>query len=272
MNDDKPSNELKAIINEDKANEKSEEPGDTDSASGNSNTSNDDDGGGDDDIVEVPPVPIRRDDLFLPRQLPVDVFHSVEEKRRRRHERSLLQQLEEGDEAVKELRLFWRSQLGSSREEDLLRKAATGIGDPSAWKESQDILEELCKEHPTFLHAFALLSKLYCLMGRLEDSQTMALEVLKLKPWHFLAIETMVATSYALNQINTSVYWASRRMPPPSRTEKRREWVDRALKDSLDYENGLTSFEQTIPGEQTEDTDYDCNNDSFRNEDTDSWQ
>ena len=76
-------------------------------------------------------------------------------------------------------------------------------------------------------------------MGRLEDSQSMALEVLRLKPWHILAIETMVATSYALNQIESAVYWATQRMPPPNETAKRKEWIHRAIEKSLEFENRL---------------------------------
>mmetsp|Transcript_11874 Transcript_11874/g.34053 ORF Transcript_11874/g.34053 Transcript_11874/m.34053 type:complete len:337 (+) Transcript_11874:85-1095(+) len=258
--------------------ESNEETHAKDISSESYDTSDDDDDDDDDnneddeDTVQAPPAVLRGDQIFLPRRLPLEILCSVKEKEHRRQERSLLKQLQEGDDAVRELRMFWRSQSGSSRKnEELLHQAATGIGDPSCWQESQEMLEGLCAENPTFLQPFALLSKLYCLMGRLEDSQTVALEVLKLKPWHFLAIETMVATSYALNQINTSVYWASRRLPPPSQVEKRREWIDRALTDSLDFENDLVIEERDL-WEETGKNNNGDNSDSFQDEETDIWQ
>mmetsp|Transcript_18571 Transcript_18571/g.40434 ORF Transcript_18571/g.40434 Transcript_18571/m.40434 type:complete len:326 (-) Transcript_18571:1532-2509(-) len=248
--------------------ENSEEMGDTDPSNGSDNFHDDDDDDDDDDTVQTLPVAVPRDHIVIPRQLSRDLLSSIVEKKRRTIERSLLEKIQQGDDAIWELRDFWRSQSGSSREEELLNQAANGIGDPSSWENSKDILEGLCAENPTFLQPFALLSKLYCLMGRLEDSQTIALEVLKLKPWHFLAIETMVATSYALNQINTSVYWASRRMPPPSQSEKRKEWIDHAIKKSLDFEDELVSMRQI----EEEESDYDGNIEYLQNEDEDTWQ
>ena len=235
--------------------------------------SNDNDNDNDnDDIVQAPPV-VSQQPIFLPRQLPKDILISIEEKQRRERERSLLKQVQEGDEAIQELRKLWGSQSGNSREEELLYQAAKGIGDPRSWDESKEILERLTSENPTFLEPFARLSKLYCLMGRLEDSQIMALEVLKLKPWHILTIETMVATSYALSRIESSFYWASRRMPPPSQTEKRKAWVSRAIEDSLEFEIELLSLQpeeeeeqETAKGKSNGDSGY-----LFLNEE-DAWQ
>lgn len=223
-----------------------------------------------DDIVQTPPV-TQQQDISLPRQLPNDILSSIEEKERRERERSLLAQVQEGDKAIKELRKLWGSQSGNSREEELLYQASRGIGNPTLWDESREILEKLTIENPTFLEPFARLSKLYCLMGRLEDSQIMALEVLKLKPWHILAIETMVATSYALNQIETSIHWASQRMPPPSKTEKRKEWIRRAMKSSLEFEYKLLGSERDEEQETENDNDNSEDEYSFRIE-KDAWQ
>eukprot|EP00531_Pseudo-nitzschia_arenysensis_P002495 CAMPEP_0116128278 /NCGR_PEP_ID=MMETSP0329-20121206/7276_1 /TAXON_ID=697910 /ORGANISM="Pseudo-nitzschia arenysensis, Strain B593" /LENGTH=312 /DNA_ID=CAMNT_0003622409 /DNA_START=72 /DNA_END=1010 /DNA_ORIENTATION=+ len=193
-----------------------------------------------DDLVQAPQI-VPQQEISLPRQISYDVLTSFEEKERREKERILLAEIQEGDIALKELRNLWGSQSGDAREEELLYQAARGIGNPQLWDESRSILEQLTKNNPTFLEPFARLSKLYCLMGRMEDSQTMALEVLKLKPWHILAIETMVATSYALNQIESSVYWASQRMPPPNQSTKRKEWIHRAIESSLEFEKTLKS-------------------------------
>ncbi len=200
-----------------------------------------------DDVVQIPPTTPKQD-ISTPKELPNDILVSAQEKDYREKERVLLAQVQEGDNAIKELRTLWGSQSGNTWEEELMYKAARGIGDPRSWDESRQILEKLTTENPTFLEPFARLSKLYCLMGRMEDSQSMALEVLRLKPWHILAIETMVATSYALNQIESAVYWATQRMPPPSETAKRKEWIRRAIEKSLEFEIRL--LEQQKIGER----------------------
>lgn len=223
-----------------------------------------------DDIVQGPPI-VPQQDVSLPCQLSHEILSSVEEKERRERERSLLAQVQEGDKAIKELRKLWGSQSGNTQKEELMYQAARGIGNPQLWDESRGILEKLTTENPTFLEPFARLSKLYCLMGRLEDSQTMALEVLKLKPWHILAIETMVATSYALNQIESSVYWASQRMPPPSQTAKRKEWIHRAIESSLEFENKLLELQQDQVQNKIKEDDIGKDERSFQVE-KDAWQ
>lgn len=201
-----------------------------------------------DDVVQMPPMAPKQE-ISIPKELPNHILISDQEKDYRERERVLLAQVQEGDKAIKELRTLWGSQSGNTWEEELMYKAARGIGDPRSWDESRQILEKLTTENPTFLEPFARLSKLYCLMGRIEDSQSMALEVLRLKPWHILAIETMVATSYALNQIESSVYWATQRMPPPSETTKRKEWIRRAIEKSLEFEIRLLE-QQKIGGKK----------------------
>ena len=223
----------------------------------------------DEDIIEISAV-FSGTDIPLPIQSPNYILTSVVEKQRRERERSLLAQVQDGDEAIKELRILWGSQSGNDLNEELLYEASRGIGDPRLWETSREMLEKLTRENPTFLEPFARLSKLYCLMGRFEDSQTIALEVLKLKPWHILAIETMVATSYALNQIESSLHWASQRMPPPSQTEKRKEWVRRAIEHSLEFESKLF----TKPKVEDHEIQHDKNvkdEHSFCDEE-DSWQ
>lgn len=228
------------------------------------------DGNGIDNDDNVQALPVTRR-ISLPRQLPNDILNSIEEQQRRERERLLIAKIQEGDKAILELRQLWSLQSGNCREEELLNQAAKGIGDPRSWQESKEILERLTIQNPTFLEPFARLSKLYCLMGRLEDSQIMALEVLKLKPWHFIAIETMVATSYALSKIQTSLYWASRRMPPPSQTAKRREWIQRAIESSLEFEDKLLST-QGNEEQEIGDVDNDGNDEHLFRSKHDAWQ
>jgi len=111
----------------------------------------------------------------LPKQLPKHIWNSVVEQQRREEERLLLAKvLDEGDEALQELRDFWGSQCDDPEQTELMYEAARGIGDPKKWRSSKTIFEKLCRENPTFLEPFARLTKLYCLMGKIKESQATA--------------------------------------------------------------------------------------------------
>ena len=61
----------------------------------------------------------------------------------------------------------------------------------------------------------------------------MSLQVLDFKPWHFVALETMVAVSTAQRDDTMIALYKSRRLPPPSQgAKRRRQWVERALQDA----------------------------------------
>ena len=57
-------------------------------------------------------------------------------------------------------------------------------------------------------------------------------EVLKIKPFHFVVLETMVAVSIAQNKAQQAQLWGAKRLPVPSKEEERRSWVDKAVQDA----------------------------------------
>jgi hypothetical protein len=94
-------------------------------------------------------------------------------------------------------------------------------------------LEKLICSDPTYLEPYVRLSKLYCLQGRFEDSRIICEQVLLLKPWHYVALETMVAVNLVQENNEQLLKWASKRLPTPSRKELREKWVQQAIEDSI---------------------------------------
>jgi hypothetical protein len=153
------------------------------------------------------------------------------ERERRRFEIELLSRLYTGDDAISEFKALWFFERGSEMQSQLF-KADFAIGNPKNWEESENILNDLIRSDPTFLEPKVRLSKLCCLQGRFDDSLRLAQEVLELRPWHFVVLDTMVAVYTGKGNTDMAQMWASRRLPTPSQREKRKLWVDRALRDA----------------------------------------
>ena len=82
------------------------------------------------------------------------------------------------------------------------------------------------------IRPFVRLAKLYCLQGKWEESETLNWHCLQVKPWHYVALETMVACHVAQQHVRAARIWSSRRLPTPSSRERRIEWVNNALRDA----------------------------------------
>ena len=168
-----------------------------------------------------------------PKMMPQPPKFTTLEIKRRESERRLLKQLLNGDDAIAELRKLWFGERGMETEQ-LLYEADAGIGHPSNWTLAESILEELIEDDPTYIEPFVRLSKLYCLQGRFEESRIMCDSALIYRPWHYVALETMVACYLAQGQDNQQlVEWAKKRLPTPSHKELRKQWVEQAIKDSI---------------------------------------
>lgn len=183
------------------------------------------------------------------------------EIKRRETERLLIKELLNGDSAIKQLRRLWFSERGK-KIENLMYQAELGIGHPQNWTSAEEILEDLILEDPTYIEPYVRLSKLYCLQGRFMESRNICQHVLTYRPWHYVALETMVAVNLAMDDNQKLLLWASRRLPSPSHGELRKKWVEQAIEDSLRIQQEAT----TIGG--------DNNNNDERKQDFDesSWQ
>jgi hypothetical protein len=152
------------------------------------------------------------------------------ERERRKEEMHLLSKLYRHDNVFSEFQ--WFAERGPEVQA-LLTTANDNIGrGPDHWPEAQAILLDLIKRDSSFLEPQVRLSKLYCLQGRFDEAATLSQQVLESKPWHFVALETMVAISTAQGNTVLTELWKSRRLPPPSQKEAREQWVDRALQDA----------------------------------------
>lgn len=147
-------------------------------------------------------------------------------------EMMLLAKLNQGDDSISEFKDFWFSEYGPDVQE-LMTEADFGIGKgPTHWEASEATFLDLIQRYPDFLEPQVRLSKLHCLQGRFEEAANLAKPVLECKPWHFVALETLVAV-YTIqgNTVMAEVY-KSRRLPFPSQKEAREQWVSRALLDA----------------------------------------
>ena len=167
-----------------------------------------------------------------------------EEASFRRQERELLYELLKGDDAVAKLRQLWFSERGPEMQALLyVAEACIGKGSPEDWTKAELVLLELVQKDPTFLEPFVRLSKLYTLQGRFADSHQICLEF---RPWHYVVLETMVVNTMVLEHNQDLKEWASKRLPPPSHSERRSAWVKHVIADSirLEEESSLLRKEQ----------------------------
>jgi len=186
----------------------------------------------------------------------------------RQQERILIQELLQGDEAVAKLRQLWFAERGPAMEAQLY-EADSWIGKGGTrdnWTKAEEILFQLIQQDPTFFEPFVRLSKLYTLQGRFADSQQICLSLHQAKPWHYVVLETMVVNTMVLEHNRDLQTWASKRLPPPSLSKERKEWVTRAIQDSMRLEK-----EQKEALEQMKMEDEKDDNDITDNERLD-WQ
>lgn len=179
--------------------------------------------------------------IILPQTTSAGVWTTAE-LMRRQTERRLIKQLLKGDEAIAELRRLWFSERGK-QVQDKMYTAERAIGNPQNWTVAQSILEELVMDDPTYVEPFVRLSKLYCLQGRFEESQKICQAVLEIRPWHFVASETMAALSRV--QVIEKEHLI-KRLPTPSQKELRKSWVEQALEDSIQSEQDAMMTKSNI--------------------------
>ena len=149
----------------------------------------------------------------------------------RERELELLESLRDDDSAIQKFRILWFSERGEETE-GFIRNAWKLLGHPDNWPMAEETLLKLINEDPTYLHPFVLLSKLFCLQGKFQESQRICEQILKVKPYHFAVIETMIANSVAQQQdVELTNYWISKRLPPPSLKDQRWEWVHTSIMD-----------------------------------------
>ena len=171
-------------------------------------------------------------EISLPTRPPLTTI----ERERRSAEIELLAQLNDGDEAQKDIWNLWFSERGPhaakllQQADDLINQGAQG------WNEAEEILRLLIEENGVYFpEPLNRLATLYYLQGRLEEALTLNQMVLAVKPWHFGALSHIVMVYAALHNSVAARQWASFRLPPfsPDGSGRRRaRWVERAVLDA----------------------------------------
>ena len=151
----------------------------------------------------------------------------------RKAEMLLIASLTHGDQpAIANFKRHWFGERGTNLSGQMMEADFVIGKGPEHWEHAEELLLCLIQEDATFLEPRARLSKLYCLQGKFDLAKTLSLQVLESKPWHFVAVETMVAIATAQQQEVQMQLWKSRLLPVPSQVQKRNQWVDRALEDA----------------------------------------
>ena len=194
------------------------------------------------DILQVP----------LPKETP---FLTTMERRRRETERHLLADLSNGDDVIPEFKKLWFSERGPLVEE-MMHKAENDIGHPKTWSDAEDMLTQLIKDDPTYLEPYVRLSKLYCLQGRFQESETICQQVLCLRPWHFVALQTMVVINVGNSNLQGVKTWDSNRLPAPSCYDQRKAWVKKAVKEA-NYRLEVSKARQDFVSPDTSGDEFD---------------
>jgi len=172
-------------------------------------------------------------------------------KERRKVEIELLQNLAYSDEPMNELWALWFVEKGPGPASQLLstqdyfqagiiddEDSDTGsISKNKEFEESEYKLKEIINEYGTTVDGWAepinRLATLYYLQGKYKESVAMCELVLDIKPWHFGCLSGIVLCYAQLgDRVNARMY-ASRRLPPLEATERREEWVDRAVSEAI---------------------------------------
>lgn len=165
------------------------------------------------------------------------------ERERRAAEMELLAELYNGDDALPGFKELWFSERGVQEQEKLIL-GDNNIGKgPGFWTESEQLLTKLCHDDPSFLEPYVRLAKLYCLQARFDEAEVLSKYILLIKPYHFVALETMVATYAAKGHVKSARFWSAKRLPNPSSPDRRNEWVERALQDAQSILHQMTTQE-----------------------------
>lgn len=95
-------------------------------------------------------------------------------------------------------------------------------------------LRDMMDQYPTWAEPRARLAILLFMKGISDESRDLALEALKLKPWHFDVYPILIMISLRNEDMGQALYWARQSLPtyrPNSAGNRSRlqAWVDRAL-------------------------------------------
>jgi hypothetical protein len=142
-------------------------------------------------------------------------------------------QVENDDGPLKDLNNLWYSERGT-KAQTLLQTADNLISSPSNhdWDRAEGILRSLIAQYGlTFCEPWYRLATLFGLQGRHIEALSLYQTVLSIKPWHFGALSGVVRAYEGMGDMEHAREWAAFRLPRASQVNRRRQWVERALRD-----------------------------------------
>lgn len=184
-------------------------------------------------------------------------------RHRRQLEIELLKSLTKSEEAVNELMHLWMYE----NEHDLAHELESMQDECSPGMVNEHArLNEMILQFPNWAEARARMALLLFFKGRTNESYDMAIQTLKLKPWHFEIYPLLVMISLREQQFGQALFWARRSLPPlregkPNR--RRREWIRIAVE--------LAQERLAEADQRTRQAKGDCSFDQFSDE-SDAWQ
>ena len=172
--------------------------------------------------------------------LPENVLTATS-RRRRQLEMKLLRKLEDSDEAVDELMRLWMLEHGSgpaAAMEEMEEEASSGL------VREQEVLLAMMEDFPGWAEPIMRLATVMYVKGYAGKARELAKASLKLKPWHFDAIQLLKLLALRDGNVGEALAYARQALPPVG-SKRRSAWVHRAVHEAeRQLEELLTS--QTV--------------------------
>jgi hypothetical protein len=159
--------------------------------------------------------------------LPENVLTSTS-RHRRQLEIKLLHSLEKSDDAVEELMHLWMYEHGT--------KAATELENmqeevsPGLMRE-QAVLADMLADYPSWAEPHVRLATLLYYKGETQQSRELAKMSLKLKPWHFEAVQLLILLALRDGNMGEALSYARQSLPPVD-SKRRYMWVRQAIMEA----------------------------------------
>ena len=160
-------------------------------------------------------------------------------RHRRQLEMALLDDLRESNDALDALTSLWMNERGKDSADKLIsmqEECSAGL-----FEEEAQLLE-MMEKYPNWAEPRVRLGLLYFYKGRTKDSYRLALEALKIKPWHIEAPQLLIMVCLRNEDLKQALYWARRSLPRMTESimeldkerffRRRSVWVDNALREA----------------------------------------
>lgn len=133
------------------------------------------------------------------------------ERQRRQVELQLIDSLRESDDALDELMHLWITERDAESATMILQmqeSCSKGL------VEEEWALREMMTRYPTWAEPVIRFATVLYYKGRTEESYEVALQALRLKPWHYEAPQLLVLLALRVQDRVQALFWARRGLPP----------------------------------------------------------